>query len=152
LPSPLIDLQRAMQGERLFVDNLLPDLRGSARTAPLSRPQLQAAQDRILDLLSFSEGGFSKDDWRAKLALAAFVARQYPASKQRLLTRDVKAADVAAMPLSQVVLLDTLDEYERHFDEFLKWANLPYWQAREGLQAAEANLKAERAKGADTST
>ncbi len=50
------------------------------------------------------------------------------------------------MPHVQVVFLFSLAEYDRLFDEMLKWQGVPYWQARAGLEKAEQGLKQERVK------
>jgi hypothetical protein len=147
LPSPFIDIQRATQGERLWVEHLFPHARGPRRYSPLSGSEVQKLQDNFLSLIAEIGEGGGKGDWKTRLAFAALAAKMYPEARKRLLTGGAKAADVDAMPIVQVALLDSIDEYERGMDEFLKWTNLPYWQAREGVLAAETGLQAKRGKG-----
>src|SRR5262249_33763944 len=39
-----------------------------------------------------------------------------------------------------VALLDELLIYERHRDEICKWLNLPFWEAKAGMDRAEAEV------------
>jgi hypothetical protein len=145
LPSPVIDIPRAMQGERLFVEALFPHARGAARYNALSARELQTLQEKFLSLMGLLDGG-GKADWKARLAFAAIAAKMYPEARKRLLASGAPAADLNTMPVVQVVLLDSMDEYERGLDDFLKWMSVPYWQADDGLRAAEAKLLAGRDK------
>lgn len=142
LPSPFIDIQRAMQGERLFIEHLFPHARGPRRYSPLSGQELQKLQDNFLSVTEIAGG--VRGDWKARLAFAALAAKMYPDARKRLLARGAKPAEIDAIPIVQVALLDSIDEYERSMDDFLKWTNLPFWQAREGLLAAEAKLREKR--------
>lgn len=146
LPSPVIDIPRAMQGERLFVDSLFPHTRGPARYNALSARELQTLQEKFLSLMGMVDGSV-KADWKARLAFAALAAKMYPGARKRLLANGAPAADLDAMPIVQVALLDSMDEYERGLDDFLKWMSVPYWQAHEGLCTVEAKLHAHRDKG-----
>lgn len=143
LPAPFIDMQRAMQGERLFMDSLFPHARGASRYDALSARELRALQDRFLSLLG-SLDGTARVDWKGRLAFAVLAAKMYPEARKHLLARGATAADLDAMPIVQVVLLDNVDEYERGMDDFLKWMSVPFWQAREGMQSVETRLQAHR--------
>ena len=129
------------EGERLLA--LLPH----PAPAPHNRNlrELQTLQDKFLSLMGMLDGG-GKADWKARLAFAAIAAKMYPEARKRLLANGAPAADLDTMPVVQVVLLDSMDEYERGLDDFLKWMSVPYWQAHEGLRAVEAKLQAERGK------
>jgi hypothetical protein len=150
LPRPLLDLRKALQGEKLITDSefrrrhhqptfhmhgeklLLdaefPDLK-TLETERLS-PQ---AQQRVLKKLAFlgaisgSEAGAPGDRTFGFLPLAL---KAYPAAKRALIAQGRKAEDVADLPVIQVILIDALQQYYRLRDDALKWANVPYPQAR----------------------
>jgi len=46
----------------------------------------------------------------------------------------------------QAVLLHQIGEFDRLFDEMAKWNDLPYWQARSGMERAEKLVKEDKAK------
>jgi hypothetical protein len=50
------------------------------------------------------------------------------------------------MPKGQAVLAHELEHFERTRDDLFKWFELPYWQAYDGLEQANAALKARAAK------
>jgi hypothetical protein len=142
LPRPFIDLKRAFQGERVMIYGLFPELR-EARAAALSVREVQNLGDRFGQLLE--HGGGTTGRLQAKLALIGLAAKIYPEGKRFLLDQGLPAEQVEAMPVAQVALLYMLHEYDRHFDDMIKWQSLPYWQARVGLEKAEQGLKEARA-------
>lgn len=143
LPSPFIDVRRAMQGERLWVTALFPglgELAADARQGPLEPSRLRAIQDRLARVVATADGG---GDWQFKLLLAAGTAKLYPDARRYLLSQGRTAEQVEAFPMVQAVFLYLLAEYDRVFDDTFKWFGLPYWQARPGLLRAEQYLATE---------
>jgi hypothetical protein len=148
LPRPFISLREAMQAERLMVTALFP-LQESAvdiRTTPLSTQQLQNILDRILKAADVPSSG---DKTAMQLALIAITSKCYPEAKRFLLSQGKSPDVVEAMPRFQVVLLFAFAEYNRLFDEMVKWQGLPYWQARPGLDKAVEGVKAEKVKAGE---
>jgi hypothetical protein len=148
LPRPFIDLHTAMQCERLMVNGLFPrqDAGINLRTAPLSKQQLQELIDRMEanDIINGRSGGL-------RLALIAIAAKGYPEAKQFVLSQGLAPETVEAMPRLQVVLLFALAEYDRLFDEMVKWQREPYWVARPGLEKAVQEVKKEKVKAGELS-
>jgi hypothetical protein len=150
LPRPLLDLRKAlqgeklitdaefrrrhhqptfhMQGEKLLIDAEFPDLK-TLETERLSPQAQQRALKKLalLGALSGSDAGASGDRTFGLLPLAL---KAYPAAKRALIAQGRKAEDVAALPVIQVILIDALQQYYRLRDDALKWANVPYPQAR----------------------
>src|SRR5262249_10608481 len=84
--------------------------------------------------------------WQGKIVLAALSAQAYPAAKRYLIARGRTAEQVDAMPALQAVLIYYMGQYDDTWDDILKYASLPYWQARPGLQAAAGQVRAARTK------
>lgn len=141
LPRPFINLRGAMQAERLMVNALFPlqESGVNVRTTPLSIQQFQERLEHFMGTPPYERTEF-------RLFLIAITAKAYPEAKRYLLSQGLPAETVEAMPHIQVVFLFSLAEYDRLFDEMLKWQGVPYWQARAGLEKAERELKQERVK------
>lgn len=146
LPHPLIDIRRALQGERLLSESMLPSVllppqqtMVHFRRTPISESQAQELLERYKNLLR-GGGAEIQLDSGEKVGGALLVAALYPEARERLIKSGATAATVDKMPMFQVVLIDQIDRYEELFDEQLKWSNLPYWQAQRGSEAAMALL------------
>lgn len=137
LPSPFVSLRNPLEGERLMADALFPGVReilNDPARRPLSVDEIRRYLDRLKELKLQDETG-------VRLTVAWTAARLYPEGKRYLLARGWTADRVAAMPVTQVGLMYSLAEYDRLFDEFVKWHTLPYGQAAPGLRRAEDELK-----------
>ena len=133
LPRPLIDLRKALQGEKMMLETEFPNLK-DLENGPLS-PQ---AQQRILKkvILLHALAGSSQ-----KLKPVPLALKAYPAAKRALIAQGRKPEEVAALPVLQVILIDGLQQYQRVRDDYFKWASLPYLQARAGWKKADAELR-----------
>jgi hypothetical protein len=142
LPQPYIGLQKPMQGERIMIDALFPGLRELAKdlkAGPVSPQQTQELVSQASQI--FRLGGVmhgpAAPDWEARLMLTAWATKVYPEAKQALIDLGHDPKQVEALPVVQVALLHAVLEYDRWFDEMLKWQALPYWQAHAGLRQME---------------
>ncbi|MBN1490248.1 MAG: hypothetical protein JXA69_10045 [Phycisphaerae bacterium] len=134
LPQSFIDARTPMQFEKSILYLTFPQLRNLADAA-LTPEQAQALSDEIVRILDSRETG-----WNARLAAAAVAIKVYPIAKQHLVSLGYTPERMEAMPVQQTILLYWLDQYTRSRDEMFKWFSVPYWQAAEGLRAAEAKL------------
>jgi hypothetical protein len=137
MPQPSVDLRKPFQGERLFMDNLFPGFRealAARHATPLSAEQLRELTKKLGQL--DREGAPA---W----AIMAITAKKYGPAKQYLKSHDWSADDVEALPAMQVVLLVEVADYDRLFDEMIKWQGQPYYLSRPGLDEAERQLKSE---------
>lgn len=135
LPRPFIDLRKPFQGERLFLDNLLPGFRDAIRNpaqADLSPVNLESLFRNILQL----------SDEPGTPALSIFwTMKKYPAAKRFLRAIGWPEHKVESLPALQIVLLADVAEYDRYYDSFVKWSGLPFAEARSGFDRAEHALK-----------
>jgi hypothetical protein len=149
LPSPFIDLRKNLQGERLWLEAMVPGLRealADLHSGPLSAQQLQTMQDQLANVLE-DKFGNAPATASSKLLLVATIANMYPEAKQFLLAQGRAPELVEKLPMLQVVLLAELATYYRFFDDMLKWNQLPFWQASKGVRQAEHQLVEAHAHG-----
>jgi hypothetical protein len=140
LPRPLIDLRKPLEGEKLMLEAEFPDLR-TLETEPLSLQEQQRLMKKLNDLGYWAVAGRPEpSSWQRKFGFLAAAMQAYPRAKRALIAQGRKAAEVEAMPVLQVILIDHLGEYRRRLDDMVRWVNLPYWQAREGLKKADDAL------------
>jgi hypothetical protein len=135
LPQPYIDLRKPLQGERIFLDNLLPGYREA-----LADPSKVPPPIGVADVLGKVEG---RQDLGDKFLIAAVIAAKYPAAKAFLIAHGRTSEQVDALPAQTAVLLQQVATYDRFFDEMLKWEGQPYWIAKPGLDRSEVELKQE---------
>lgn len=137
LPRPMIDLREAMDYERYSLYMAFPQLRGLAGKQ-LSPEQWQAMTGELLKLRALV-GGESVGT-SGKLLMTAWAIKLYPEAKRHLISAGRTREQVEAMPVQQVITIHCLGQYDYWRDELLKWHNLPYWQARKGMQKAQASF------------
>lgn len=136
LPRPLIDLRHAHEFEMATIYLWKPELRrlDEPRTADAWR-QLY---DELARGLSDIDPGMDTDERR--LILLGKAIQGYPRAKRELIDRGRLPEQVESMPVAQVLLLHTMQTYDDLRDNEFKWAALPYWEARDGMQEAVKQL------------
>ena len=158
LPRPLHDLRKAMAGEKALMETLLETMLGmrperetvatmlglrppAQEGIPrrLSPDQLQTMVDDLYHLAALVREGSAADLGRFTNPVAA--VRLYPQARVNLIAAGMKAEAVDALPVLQVVALDSLTVYRRHRDEAAKWLHFPYWEARAPLERAEQRFQ-----------
>jgi hypothetical protein len=137
LPEGIFDLRRGLQGERLSVDGLFPEIRQA-----LLEKQPTAISPAVMRqrLEKFDVFG----DRTPAVGYAAIVAVIYPQARAHFLQQGRSAEQLDALPVTQVVLMYELADYDRWMDEYLKNASLPYWQARPRFNKMHEDLRAAR--------
>lgn len=142
LPQPLVSLRTAMQGERLFLVSLIPNMKDLDKSI-MSQSQADAMLESLENTLRLL-GDSSADSMSNRAGIAMLAVRSYPEAKRRLVRQGWKPGDVEKMPVVQVVMLYSINEFRRCQDEIYKWANVPYWRALEGLRNADQEIKRSR--------
>jgi hypothetical protein len=146
LPRPIISLRRPFQGERMFIDNLFPGLRevaAGAQKRTLTPDELEKAVSIFAGVTAseIDDKGLSKlGKLGARLALATLATKAYPEARRRLIAGGRTPKEVDAMPVLQVVLLHEILQYDRIYDDLLKWTAVPYGKARPALERYNREL------------
>ena len=137
LPHPLIDLRSGLQGERLIIDNLFPGYREmlTTTTTPQSLATLQTTFKRYMGITYQQERG-------PKVPLLQAL-QTYPVAKQFLLQKGRTAEQVEGTPVLQVIFLYEVYQCDLYYDEMLKLAGLPYYEAVPRLRAVVERVKEE---------
>jgi hypothetical protein len=149
LPRPLIDIRNGMELEYRMVEMQFPDL------ADLDRPRSPGEWDaalkrfrtelkRIDNLMSnFKEGPKPVEGPAIDPDQPAGKSPDLPAARTFVAKRTGKsAADVAAMPPAQVLLVYIGGTFADLRDDTFKFTYLPFPQAHAGLPEADRRLKA----------
>jgi hypothetical protein len=135
LPRPLIDVRRPLQGERVMVDALFPEVRAALHDPKTPPVPLQTLHAQIHKLALL---GMRIDD----LTGAVNAATAYPRARKYFLEHGRTAEQVDALSLTQVTLMYALTRYDVWAEDFYKLNNLPYWEARPRLKALQAQWHA----------
>ncbi len=155
LPRPLVDLNRGLQYERGLAEQMFPALK-DAETAQRSPDEWRRVVQQAIragallgneDVLSPS----ATTDAQANVISTLLLVKIYPEAKRRLLAAGFDPQQVEAMPVAQVVTIQTARVTKYAYQELLKWTALPYDQASARMQASEARLKEERILVSDAS-
>ncbi len=134
LPSPLIDMRRGIETEMHAVHLSFPelsDLDDMTRGPEYWRESLERFWKNFSQYAGM-EGLATRPE-----GLTVLCIRGYPMAKRRLIDRGFSTEQVEAMPVGQVVALDTMRTYEELRDEQFKWFNVPFWESHEGFERAE---------------
>jgi hypothetical protein len=126
LPSPLVSLRLALQGDRTALINAIGTVDDKE---PMTKAQVEKAIQSFQSLLN----GFRvepKQDVRKWLAIRTSDKAKVTAIRRRLVERGLADDVVKSFPATQVLLLDDKMAYEERRDNALKGLLLPYWQVQ----------------------
>ncbi|HEV3203852.1 MAG TPA: hypothetical protein VGY77_05685 [Gemmataceae bacterium] len=137
LPRPLVDLRKPFEGEKLNMDSAVPD-RKELETVVMSPEQMQAKVDKLIEIFQLGEHGPPTE---AKIYFTALVLKNYSHAKRYLIDQGRKRELIEAMPAPQVVLIYSLNQFDRLRDGLFKWYHVPYWEVHQGLRQAEEDIR-----------
>ncbi|MGO9468036.1 MAG: hypothetical protein ACLQVF_28215 [Isosphaeraceae bacterium] len=140
LPSPLVRLEKGIEGERALV---LAEFRELDPTAPMSADQLKRFIAYIDTLLGAGKPLEPKKGVQAWLDARTKDEAKVSAARRRLVESGLVEDRLVRFPAEQVILLDEKREYEVRRDDIMKMMSLPAWQG-EAL-AAQAKVAREPA-------
>ncbi len=123
LPRPLLSLRRPLQGERVMVDSVMPEVRKALRSRKAVAIPPETLRSELRRLAMF---GAAADplDW------AISTAANYPRARRYFLEAGRTAEELAPLPVAQVALMYALTQYDVWADEFDALNGLPYWELR----------------------
>jgi hypothetical protein len=140
LPRPFINLRKPLQGERLWLESVFPGVRDlQVHKRVLSSSEMEKMFNPVVAL--GRDLGLGLPKVVGRLQLAALAAKSYPAARRALLKQGWTKEQFAAMPVLQAFVLHEVFLYDSIYDDIVKWASVPYPQARAGVARAERRLK-----------
>jgi len=129
LPEPLVDLRPAMQLEMNMPLQMFPFLQ-DPETAQRSPDEWRRAMiDCLRGMANIDGVSGHMEDWQAELIGAGLVAKLYPLAKEQLIAEGFDRDRVEAMPVGQVVAIQTSRSVKYSFHEVFKLSHLPYHEA-----------------------
>jgi hypothetical protein len=142
LPAPIVDVGPAMRSELTPLYRSFPPLKEVLRSKGVlgEEETNRIVAELYKDWTTLS--GQDVPEWQKKVGAAALVLKAYPGAKKFLKEHGRSDEQVDAMPAAQVVLLYYAEQYDEVKDDYLKWLNVPPWQARPGLEEAEKKVRA----------
>ena len=126
LPSPLVPIDKGIDGERAVVRTELRDLDD---TMPMSAAQLNTAvayYDKLLELDASKNQGKGV---QAFLDARTTDDEKVRAARRRLVENGLPEQRLLRFPLDQLILLDEKRELVSRHDDLMKLLKLPLWQA-----------------------
>ncbi len=145
-PRPFIDPSGPMEGERLYLEREIPQLREldglpwSVAKARAFAEDLETHFYRLSEWSPPARMGWGDEEtgrWLNRLGIAALVARSYPEARRSLIARGRSVDQVEAMPTIQVAFLDAYLGYQVYRDDRYRWTWAPYQIALQGLIRSE---------------
>jgi hypothetical protein len=127
LPSPLVDLRKGVQGERLRVAATLRPIRDDV---PMTAAEIETAVSRLSGILSFARerAGLPPRSLRAGLHARIKDQGRVHAARCHLVDAGYARKLVDPFPPAQAILLDEKRDYEIRRDDRIKLLSLPIWE------------------------
>ena len=144
LPAPLVNPAHAMRNELTTLYRSFPALREVLKRSDKGALSEEETNRIIAELYKDWGAYIGQDvpDWQRKIGAAALVLKTYPDAKKYLKEHGWADDRLGAMPAAQAVLLYFVEQYDEIKDDFLKWLNVPPWQARPGMEEAANRVRA----------
>lgn len=149
LPNPLLDLAGATEAEATMLEREVPVLKKlepdvwSLVTARAAGDEFSAKLGTLLNRWPRAQGSLSRPtlaDLPAHAYQIATIAKDYARARESLLKSGVASDRVKAMPMIQVVALDSYRTFEVQRDELSKWSYLPFWLGAQGVKASQERM------------
>ena len=144
LPSPLVDTRPAFEPEYDMLFLAYPELRHVED--PKEGPEYARLwiEHMIREPAAWQENMWDTPSLEKQEVLRAMltgmILRGYPMAKRALIAGGRSTAEVKAMPVTQVVAIYTVQNYNKLRDEHFKWIFLPWWQvSQESLRKVNSS-------------
>ncbi len=143
LPTPLVDLRPALQQEMNLPLQMFPFLKDPEHADYSAEQWRKLLAESMQQLRQITSDNSATTNFAVQWLATGLILAEYPRAKQQLIESGMDAAAVEAMPVGQVVAIQSARAYRKVYQESLKWTLLPYWQAREPMRAAFAQLESQ---------
>jgi hypothetical protein len=141
LPNPLVDIRPALQQETYLPLKLFPFLQDPENAKRTPEQWREMIGEAVQSLGNLADRPSVSSNVLAQTMATGLILAGYPAAKQQLLDSGMDAAKVEAMPVGQVVAIQSARAYRKVYQESMKWTRLPYWQSYRHMRATFAELR-----------
>jgi hypothetical protein len=132
LPTHLVEIRKGLEGERIYL---------AANFGGLVNPKLVWDEDDLLKIRGIvaRSGPFLDAKQANREKLAKWVSERLAdeewltRTRRRLISEGIPQEKVMRYPPEQVIFHFSLSRYYVLRDELMKWASLPFWQAKDEL-------------------
>jgi len=140
LPQPLVNFRNGLGGEVLMIDNLFPGMRDmlySGKVTPIAQEEML----KVFPILEQINGGTGiKNSLKETLVQAALVLN-IDAAKKSLLEIGITGAMLANISPLQIIFMAEVLQYDKTYQNMIKWNSVPYPIARKRIKELEASIK-----------
>lgn len=141
LPDPVVDMRAALNQEMHLPMKVFPFLQDPETAMHSPEQWRQIIAESVQQLAQLSDSGNMSSNWLAQAATTAMIMTGYPTAKRELIDSGMDAAKVEAMPVGQVVAIQSARAYRKVYQESMKWTLLPYWQSYRRMHATFVELR-----------
>lgn len=141
LPDPLVDVRLALQQETHLPVQIFPFLEDPEHATHTAEEWREILGQSIQQLAQLADSGNESSHLWPQTMATGLLLVGYSAAKQELIDSGMDAAQVEAMPVAQVVAIQSARAYRTTYQELMKWTLLPYWQSYRQMRATSADLQ-----------
>ncbi|MHB0956750.1 MAG: hypothetical protein ACYC0X_08900 [Pirellulaceae bacterium] len=147
LPNPLINLQPALQQEMHLPLQMFPFLKDPEHAVHTPEQWRAIIAESVQRLISMDNQFVTSTGLTAQAMTTGVILVGYPAAKKALIDSGLAPEVVEAMPVGQVVAIQSARAYRKVYQESMKWALLPYWQSYRQMRTTFADLQTQGSFG-----
>jgi len=141
LPAPFLDYRVGLEGERLSIYSTFPGLASQLTNLDAGPMTAEQVQELVKSYIANTRD--SENTLLLQAQVGYLLSTRHEKAKKALIAQGRPRDKVEAMPHIQVGMLHGFLEYDRHFDELLKWQAQPYWQSASRPEELDRKLRRE---------
>ena len=143
LPRPIVSIRESIRLEMSLGPRMFPVLLDVEEREHSPEEWARLLNEVFVEsrgLGDFFNGSLLEDSLTWDMAITGIAIVAYPAAKERLIQSGMEPAEVDAMPVAQVMLIDMAREWQRIADEYEKWHYVDYPQSIGRMDRADREL------------
>ncbi len=140
LPNPLVDIRLALQQEANLPLQIFPFLEDPEHATHSAEEWRQIIGQSVQQLALPTDSGNMSSNVLTQATATGLLLAGYSSAKQQLIDSGMDPAKVEAMPVGQVVAIQSARACRKAYQETMKWTLLPYWQSYRQQRASFADL------------